>query len=61
MDIYDYCQALKETSRQKSSDNSDLLDSKKLMNKIRKLEAENFVLKNENAKLRGFSNEFSDE
>jgi hypothetical protein len=45
MNMIDYCNALKETARQKESDNLDTLSKQQLMNRIRKLEAENYMLK----------------
>jgi hypothetical protein len=44
-DMVEYCNALKETARQKESDSLDRLDKRQLMNKIRHLEAENYILK----------------
>jgi hypothetical protein len=51
-DMVQYCEAIKETSRQKGADSDEQLDPKKLMNKIRHLEAENFMLKKELEDLR---------
>lgn len=45
MNMIDYCNALKETARQKESDNLTALSKQQLMNRIRKLEAENYMLK----------------
>jgi hypothetical protein len=45
MNMVDYCNALKETARQKESDNTDALSKQQLLNRIRKLEAENYMLK----------------
>jgi hypothetical protein len=45
MNMIDYCNALKETARQKESDNLNTLSKQQLMNRIRKLEAENYILK----------------
>lgn len=44
-DMLKYCEAIKETSRQKGSDSTENLDPKKLLNRIRHLEAENYILK----------------
>ena len=44
-DMIERCEAFKETSRQKGSDDVSQLDKKQLMNKIRNLEAENYTLK----------------
>ena len=51
-DMVEYCEAIKETARQKGADNDENLDPKKLMNRIRHLEAENFMLKKELDELR---------
>jgi hypothetical protein len=45
MNMIDYCNALKDTARQKESDNIGALSKQQLMNRIRKLEAENYMLK----------------
>lgn len=45
MNMIDYCNALKDTARQKESDNTDALSKQQLLNRIRKLEAENYMLK----------------
>jgi hypothetical protein len=39
------CEAIKETSRQKSGDNPNQLDNKALLSKIKQLEIENYILK----------------
>jgi dynactin complex subunit len=44
-DMVEYCEAIKETARQKGADNDANLDPKKLMNRIRHLEAENYTLR----------------
>jgi cell shape-determining protein MreC len=44
-DMIEYCNALKETARQKESDNTDALTKQQLLSRIRKLEAENYMLK----------------
>jgi cell shape-determining protein MreC len=44
-EMIDYCNALKETARQKESDNTDALSKQQLLSRIRKLEAENYNLK----------------
>lgn len=45
MNMIDYCNALKDTARQKESDNTEALTKQQLLNRIRKLEAENYMLK----------------
>lgn len=50
--MLEYCEAIKETARQKGADSDEQLDPKKLMNKIRHLEAENYMLKKELEDLR---------
>jgi hypothetical protein len=45
MNMIEYCNAIKETARQKESDNTESLSKQQLMSKIRKLEAENYILK----------------
>ena len=45
MNMIDYCNALKDTARQKESDNTGALSKQQLMNRIRKLEAENYMLR----------------
>jgi cell shape-determining protein MreC len=45
IDMVEYCNALKETARQKESDNTEALTKQQLLNRIRKLEAENFILR----------------
>jgi dynactin complex subunit len=52
-DMVQYCEAIKETARQKGADSDEQLDPKKLMNKIRHLEAENFMLKKQIEELGG--------
>jgi hypothetical protein len=44
-EMLDYCNALKETARQKESDNTEALSKQQLLSRIRKLEAENYILK----------------
>lgn len=44
-EMLDYCNALKETARQKESDNTSALSKQQLLSRIRKLEAENYNLK----------------
>ena len=39
------CEAIKEMSRQKSGDNPEGLDNRQLLNKIKQLEIENYVLR----------------
>ena len=41
-EMLDYCNALKETARQKESDNTEALTKQQLLSRIRKLEAENY-------------------
>jgi hypothetical protein len=45
IDMVEYCNALKETARQKESDNTDALSKQQLLSRIRKLEAENYILR----------------
>jgi uncharacterized protein YlxW (UPF0749 family) len=52
MNMIDYCNALKDTARQKGADSSEHLNKAQLLSKIRKLEAENYLLKQEVETLR---------
>ena len=45
MNMIDYCNALKDTARQKESDSVERLSKSQLINKIRKLEAELYLLR----------------
>jgi HEPN domain-containing protein len=45
IDPIERCEAIKEMSRQKSGDNPDTLDNRALLNKIKQLEIENYILK----------------
>lgn len=45
IDMVDYCNAIKNTARQKESDNTEALTKQQLLSRIRKLEAENYILK----------------
>ena len=45
MNMLEYCNALKDTARQKESDSVERLSKAQLVNKIRKLEAELYILR----------------
>ena len=45
IDPIERCEAIKETSRQKASDDPSLLDNRRLVNRIKELEIENYILK----------------
>lgn len=57
MNMIDYCNALKDTARQKESDSAERLSKSQLINKIRKLEAELHLLRSkyESSNLHGKS------